>query len=217
MNIVFAHNVYNRFITLRNTILIEKKYFPDSNVSVAYNGDFINIFYKINDICFKKFNEKTHKIGCVNGCIISIQNLLDKDFDVLIFSHDDVYINESNVAIVKENIDDIVNNKYDIICRKPDNKELGHKYYMMEVFFISKKAVIDIFNNANKFSDENKIPRDNRGSISPEVWLFEQFNNKNYKIDERIFYNVTDDDYNTQLGKQMGYYHKNIGIRGWTD
>jgi hypothetical protein len=115
MNIVFAHNVYDRLKTLNYTILTEKSIFPDAHVSVACNGTFVNIFKDVTNFSVIGFDEKPHKIGCVNGCILSIQQLLNVDFDVLIFSHDDVYINKIYLDVFYKNIDDILNKKYDII------------------------------------------------------------------------------------------------------
>lgn len=217
MKIVFAHNVYNRLKTLRDTIFIEKKIFPEAEVCVAYNDVFINIFYDVTNFSVVKFNEKTHKIGCVNGCILSIQQLLAADFEVLVFSHDDVRINEYYIDVVNSNIEDIVTGKYDIICRKPDNVELGDEYYMMEVFYISKNAAIKLFSDIKIFNDEKNISSDKRGSISPEVWLYNIFKNNNLKIKEMIFKNDSDSNYNDLLGQQMGFYHLNIGKRGWKD
>ena len=73
MKVVFAHNVYDRLKTLKDTIIIEKEFFPDANISVAQNGKRINIFQDINNFSVIYFNETPHKIGCVNGCIISIK------------------------------------------------------------------------------------------------------------------------------------------------
>ena len=55
MKVVFAHNVYNRYHTLKNTIDVERKFFPDSKISVAYNDVFVNLFsdYKnISDLSY---------------------------------------------------------------------------------------------------------------------------------------------------------------------
>ena len=66
MKIVFAHNVYDRFSTLKDTVQIEKKIFPDSKVCVAYNGNFINLFTDFNDIGFVGFsNEKRDRVAKV--------------------------------------------------------------------------------------------------------------------------------------------------------
>ncbi len=220
MKTAFAHNVYDRFITLKNTVDIENRLFPDSDVSIACNSGLVlgGIFREYSNIRAVNFNEKPHKIGCVNGCILSIRQLLENDFDVLIFSHDDVSINEAYVDIVKQNINSVANGEFDAICRVPENRELGVQYYMMEVFFVSKKVAVDLFKNAGTFTDEKAIPKDKRGSISPEVWLFNQFNGRGLKIKENVFNNeITNNNYNEILGHQMGYYHKNIGIRGWGD
>jgi len=214
-NIVFAHNVYNRLKTLKDTILVEKKYFPNSNISVACNDVFINIFYDITNFSVIRFNEREHKIGCVNGCISSIKQLLNQVFDVLIFSHDDVRINERYINIVEEHINSIIENKYDCICRKPLNG-YGDDYYLMEVFYISKEAAVKIFSNLNTINNESEIPTDIRGSISPEVFLFQNINKFNLKINE-IKYVHNDNDYNEILGKTMGYEHLNAGNRGWID
>jgi hypothetical protein len=215
MKIVFAHNVYNRFLTLKDTVQIEKKLFPDSKVSVAYNGDFVNVFGEFNDINFVKFNEKPHKIGCVNGCILSIQQLLKEDFDVLIFSHDDVSIVQTHIDVVNKHINSIISGDFDVVCRTPQVKVWGG-YYMMEVFYISKKAAIDVFSNLSTLKNEHDIPLDVWGKIAPETWLHNVLNGRGLKINV-IEYELRLDTYNDQLIKLMGFYHKNAGLRGWKD
>ena len=74
MKISFAHNVYNRKFTLLQTIEKNKKYFPDSEISVAYNYPIeLSIFENISNLNFHYFKDTTHKIGCSNGFIISIK------------------------------------------------------------------------------------------------------------------------------------------------
>ena len=214
-NIVFAHNVYNRLKTLKETILVEKKYFPDSYISVACNDVFINIFYDITNFSVIRFNEAEHKIGCVNGNILSIKQLLHRDFDVIIFSHDDVRINEQYFNVVNDHINSIVEKKFDVICRKPLNG-YGDNYYLMEVFYMSKEAAIKIFSKLNTIKNESEIPLDIRGSFSPEVFLFQNIIKHDLKINE-IKYFHSDNDYNEILGKTMGYEHLNAGYRGWID
>jgi len=213
MKIVFAHNVYNRYATLKNTIEIENNLFPDSKISVAHNGD---EFIKMSDVKIVNFNEKPHKIGCVNGCILSIQQLLNDEFSVLIFSHDDVFINANYIKTVTRHIEDINNGVYDIICRKP-SCGYGDNYYMMEIIYFSKFAAVEIFREIRTFDNENSLPCDIRDKISPEVWLYNIFNNKNLKIKIIEFEPNNISTYNEQLNEQMGFTHKNAGIRGWTD
>jgi len=215
MKIAFAHNVYNRLKTLRETILIEKKIFPESHVSVACNDVFVNIFQDISNFSVVSFNEKPHKIGCVNGLILSIQNILNQDFDVLIFSHDDVRINLNNVDIVKSHINDILTNKYDVICRKPI-ENWGDNYYLMEVIIMSKSAAIKLFSTLMPLSHESQISKDIKDSISPEVYLYELLNNKDLKINEVKYAHETL-TYNNTLSNTMGFIHLNAGDRGWRD
>ena len=214
MKIVFAHNVYNRLKTLKDTISIEKNIFPDATISVASNNTFINIFQEFSNFSVVHFNQYEHKIGCVNGCILSIRELLKYDFDVLIFSHDDVRINEQYTNVVNSHINSIIENKFDCICRKPLNG-YGNNYYLMEIFYLSKEAAIKIFSELNTLKNESEIPLDIKGSISPEVLLFQMINKHNIKINEVVY--VHDDNYNETLGKTMGFYHVNAGERGWID
>jgi len=222
MKIAFAHNVYNRLKTLKDTILIEKKYYPDAYVSVACNDVFVNIFQEITNFSATTFNEKPHKIGCVNGCILSIKQLLNTDFDVLVFSHDDVRINENYLHVVQGHINDIASGRYDIICRMPE--DYGDNYYMMEIFYLSKKAAIELFSNLSPIKNENQIPIDILGSISPEVWTYNLFIKSGLKINEiRFPLKIRNSDeakkrnYNLVLGQNFGYHHLNAGKRGWTD
>jgi len=214
MKIVFAHNVYDRLKTLKNTILIEKELYPNARVSIAYNDIFVNIFQDITNFSAISFNEKPHKIGCVNGCILSIQQVLNDDFNVLIFSHDDVYINKEHINVFNEHIENIISGKYDVICRMPSG--FGDNYYMMEAFFMSKKVAFDIFSSLSPIKNENEIPNDFRGSISPEVWLFNIFNKSDLKTNI-INYDINNIHYNQLLGQQMGFVHLNAGLRGWSD
>lgn len=213
MKVVFAHNVYNRLKTLKETILVEKNIFPDASISVACNDMFINIFQEITNFSIVLFDEKPHKIGCVNGCILSIKKLLDTDFDVLIFSHDDVSINTEQLDVLMKNINYIESGEYDVICRKPIGWE---KYYMMEVFYMSKKTALMLFENIDILKSEKEIPLDFRRSVSPEVWLYNLISNKNLNILEIEYINKLE-IYNEQLKNQMGFNHKNAGLRGWND
>lgn len=222
MNIVFAHNVHNRLKTLKDTILIEKKYYPNAFVSTAYNDVFVNIFQEISNFFVTSFDEKSHKMGCINGCILSIKQMLNIDFDVLIFSHDDVRINGQHLDIVQGHVSDIASGKYDIICRMPEG--FGDNYYMMEVFYLSKRSALKLFTNISPLKDESEIPKDINNSISPEVWIYNLFTKYDFKINEIRFplmaYDIDDAkkrEYNFILGKNLGYYHLNAGHRGWTD
>jgi len=46
MKIAFAHNVFDRFKTLKETIGLERDFFPDSDVFVACNSRNNDDFFK---------------------------------------------------------------------------------------------------------------------------------------------------------------------------
>ena len=220
MKIVFCHNVYDRIDTLYHTIGIEKMFFPESQSVVGYN--YIDPTEKLisfpNLECIK-FNGISHKIGCSNGFISTVKASLKYNPDVVIFSHDDVYINWMYISTIKRHIDEILNSNYDVVCRKtPDHSVIGGKYYMMEAIILSKKAVELCFSNLSEFKNEQQIDRDIRGSISPEVFLYNRLNVENIKINAIDYDNAAPiEEYNRLLGENLGFYHINIGYRGWND
>jgi hypothetical protein len=86
----------------------------------------------------------------------------------------------------------------------------------MEVFFINGRYANKVFENLKPLNDELEIPKDLRGSISPEVYFHEIIN----KVDgNKIVYEYdhSKDGYNKTLGRFMGYHHKNIGFRAWKE
>lgn len=221
MKILFAHNVYNRHKTLRETIKMEKLHFRDSISIIGYNAESpVNDLRGFENIELVKFEGLTHKIGCTNGCIATIKAALKHSPDVIIFSHDDVSINSSSegaLAAFTKNVDLISNGQYDAICRKPlPITSFGDSYYLMECFFISKKGAENTFGKIDLYKNESNISKDSRGSISPEVFLYETMNNKNLNILEKTYIHTLD-NYNNTLSELMGFTHKNAGDRGWKD
>jgi hypothetical protein len=216
MNISFAHNVYNRKFTLLKTIQKNKNLFPNAEVSVAYNYPIeLSIFKDINNLHFHHFKDTTHKIGCSNGFIISINNLKNIP-DVIFFSHDDVRIADGYEKIFLENCNDIISQKYDVICRKP-KYNYGDNYYMMEGVFMNGKKIKELIKNISTFKNENDIPKDIRKSMSPEVFLYNFFSNKKLNVKVEEYDNRNQNMYNNYLAETMGLEHLNIGIRGWNE
>jgi hypothetical protein len=220
MKIVFVHNVYNRPKTLLETIQKEIKHFPESEFVIAYNND-------INIDTFKQqtfgsrvhpiyFTQRPHKIGCVNGFALGVKKALSLHPDVIIFSHDDVSISEDYIDVYKHNISLVGDGCYDIVCRSP-KFNYGTNYFMMEGIFMNGSFIKVIETVLNPIKEESQIPKDIRNSYSPEVFLFNCFNNKTTKILNHQYDNSSDTFYNKQLGEKMGMYHKNIGIRGWNE
>lgn len=218
MKIVFAHNVHIRFQTLFETIRIEKKLFPDSHSVIGYNvlspEGALATFTNVEALPFPGV---THKIGCTNGCIATIQAALEYNPDVIVFSHDDVMLNSNKVNVFNEKARLIADGEFDAICRRPLPVDTyGKEYYLMEAFLLSKKAAEEVFGNLQFYPNEDQIPRDARGSISPEVFLYQVLNSKNIKIKEEGYIHTLD-GYNETLSNTLGFIHKNAGSRGWTD
>lgn len=220
MKISFAHNVYDRPNRLKETIRIETEFFPDARVYVAYNNRSIqNELRSIPNVELIYFPQETHKIGCVNGAYFSISMAIQNNPDVIIFSHDDVFI--SNPELVQKHIDNITSGKYDFIGRIPKNlPDVGTEYMMMEGMFFSPIAARAIYSDFKPFINESDIERDLRGSISPEVNMY---NIVHKALPPRgidvHFYNHGNDPikYNDTLDITLGFTHENIGVRGWKE
>jgi len=219
MEISFAHNVYDRPKTLMRTLETEDGLILGCGKFVAYNNlEFEKHFDDLEyyNVGLKYFEQSTHKIGCVNGAYYSIKMALDHNSDVIIFSHDDVYI--SNPQLVMQHIEDIVSGKYDFIARTPSNlPDIGTKYVMMEAMFFSRKGAMLAYENFVPFVNEQDIERDLRGSISPEVNMYnlvQKIQNKNII---HYIHGNDGDQYNETLNRTLGFTHTNIGQRGWKE
>lgn len=221
MKIVFCHNVFDRFLTLHHTLKIEKVHYPFSNSIIGFNNadPRDHVKYHWNDIEFLKYDGMTHKIGCTNGCIATIQAAIKHKPDVIVFSHDDVYLHQDYLSVFSKNINMIGNGECDVIVRRtPDTSVIGGKYYMMEAFMLSLKAANECFSHLHLFQDEQEIDNDIRGSISPEVFLYRILNKEGIKLHVLEYDNAAPiEKYNELLGQTIGFYHKNIGYRGWND
>jgi hypothetical protein len=218
MKVAFAHNVFDRFNTLNETVTIERNVFPESDVFIACNSHVNDIFFNQIKNSFVKYytNTPEHKIGCVNGLMLSCNMSLEKDYDILIFSHDDVRINPNYIDVINGHISDIFTGKYDLICRNAN--WYGNEYAMMEVIFMNRKTVEALFSNITLLKNEDEIGYyKNTRSICPECWFYKKLNDA--KINSNIIeYNTSSPNkYNEVMSNQIGYIHLNAGIRGWKD
>lgn len=210
MKVAFAHNVFDRFKTLKETISAERQFFPESQVSVACNSYVNNLFLAEQENIDMKYFLSTpqHKIGCVNGLMLSCNMALEKDFDVLIFSHDDVRLVSKHLDVIKNHIDNVFFGKYDMVYRNPHWIDID--YAMMEVVFMNRKAAEALFSNIVLLKNESEIGYYG-GSISPESWFYERIKKTN------LITNVIKYNNDKEIVFQMGYKHLNVGLRGWTD
>jgi hypothetical protein len=217
MKIVFAHNVYNRFKTLKETINIERSFFPDAQEFIAcnsYKND--EFFSQENNLSIKYYMETPqHKIGCVNGLMLSCNMSLETDFDVLIFSHDDVRINPKSIDVVMNHITSVFENKCDLVYRNP--VWYGNEYAMMEVIFMNRRAVEALFTKISLLKSESEIDKYKNGSICPELWFYKKIATTNLKSNIIKYVHSESMLYNVEMPPQVGYIHLNAGLRGWSD
>lgn len=215
-NIIFAHNVYTRFKTLKDTIDIERSYFPDSKIFVACNSyrndEFFNSIPKLEYCYYLEYPQ--HKIACTNGLIISLKLSLIHDFDIAIFSHDDVRINPEYYLVFEKHLNSVINNEFDLIYRHPNWIE--KEYSMFEAVIMNRKAVETIFKNLKLLTSEDEIPF-HGFSKSPEHWFYNQLKDKDLKINVIEYSDKGNKEYNKIMGAGFGFEHLNAGLRGWND
>jgi hypothetical protein len=217
MKVAFAHNVFDRFKTLKETINREREFFPDSDVFIACNSRNNDDFFKTIKNCYVKYYIETpeHKIGCVNGLLLACNIALEHDFDILIFSHDDVRINSKYFDIVMKNINDVLND-FDIIYRNPIS--YGSEYAMMEAVYMNRKAVEVLFSKKILLKNESEIGYYLKTmSICPELWFYRKIKNTNLRVSIIKYDYIYLNDYNIKMLLQIGFEHLNAGIRGWKD
>lgn len=219
MKLAFVHNVYNRYKTLEYNISLHSKYFPSADTYIMYNLKSYEdtTLYLNSNIKSKYFSDTEHKLGCINGFILGIKETLSKKYDVIIFSHDDVYINESCINLIKDNIKLTYSYPYNFIARRPvtsgNYNVYGEDIIMMESVYLNGSYVRENFSKLKPLSSEKEIKKDKRDSPSPECHLYSLLGKDGLIID----YDHKLKDYNKILGETLGFYHKNIGERGWTD
>lgn len=172
MKIAFAHNVWNRIKTLKNTVGIEKSFFPDSTHSIAYNFEKLDQarMADYSDVDWVYFGKNQgHKLGCLNGMIHALESAIKHEPDVIIFSHDDVYVN--NIEHLNARLKTI--DMYDFIGRSFVGKRTNEgalNYVMLESFIITASAAQNVLNKIDRnLSREADLKKDAMGSHSPEM------------------------------------------------
>jgi hypothetical protein len=185
--------------------MYNSKSYEDSNLSSNLN------------IKSKYFPNTSHKLGCMNAFVLGVKETLHKEYDVIIFSHDDVYINESYIGVIQNNIKLTQSHPYNFIGRRPVVKgnydTYGKSYIMMEVIYLNGNYVKKVFSKLNPLVSEEEIKRDKNNSPSPESHLYSLLDKEGLIIN----YDHKLENYNKTLGEVLGFYHKNLGERGWTE
>ena len=222
-DLIFIHNVFNRFDTLIKTINSEIIFFPSSIFIIVMHQDhdekpLLNLLKK-NGLKAKilKSELSGHKKGCLNAFIKGLKYVHENQINGnIIFSHDDVYL--KSIKSVNTNLQTLNSSKECFyILKNTIIKEF--EYFSIECIYLKTEIINKIINDLILFKTENDIPIDPiYNSPSPELWV------KNliykYGITGKIF-NLHHEDiiplyrYNKHLVSTLGYYHKNIGSRNW--
>lgn len=207
MEVVFTHNVIKPGLEqLWKTIVINRKYFPDAPVYVSYFDNESKVTPKspIENVYIKHFGEnKGHKLGCLSGQILANKMAFENETDgkVLIFSHDDVYID--NIAQANTYIHDAWKHSSDIIVRHPDWFS-SKNYIMFDTLLINMNPrTREFFMNLDVPKTIEDIPKDEREHLSPECYFGEKLNKTDLKK-RVITYTLEETTWGVQ---NHGFYH----------
>jgi len=141
--------------TLLNTIEQNRTILPNiKRFYIATNDEITEqYFIKLNDptiICKKFADNEGHQTSCFNSIIAGmkmiIENESDNNDDIVIYSHEDVYIKD---ILLFNNSVNKFQRGYDIVCRVYAGTKNGDTldYYMNDGFLIKKNKVKEIFGN----------------------------------------------------------------------
>jgi hypothetical protein len=167
LKVVFAHNVFKRHKQLIKTISNNRKLIDDIKTIIVSNGNFLSYFKynKVKKIKFYQFVKNGgHKLGALKTMLKAVSLAKEFNSDLIIFSHDDVYIND--IELLNKNIEFL--NEYDVVIRRP--KQMDENYFMFDAFMIKTKVAKLIFNKKFKLTKKS-IPLDFRGSPCPEKYF----------------------------------------------
>ena len=221
MKIFFAHNSHNRPKTLKNTVKIEKDFFPDSEcfLSLTENGGIDQFYFSdlVNTKTYKTFGN-TWQLGCVNSFYSLISKICETEEDgIIIFSHDDVFMKDHN--IVTSNINKMIDDDISFIVRRPSTF-FGDNYYMMEVVYLRISHIKEFFTpfNNSLFIHESSITKDKNNTTSAEAWLHSKIgDSKNGLVIEYTHHGSSNEEINNNLIHNLGYEHINLSKTGWRE
>jgi hypothetical protein len=204
--IYFIHNTFNRPKQVIRHSLIEKELYPDCKHLIVYNNPKI-IFEEINDITYFYFGDnKKHKAGSINSVYSGLKYLLENnnitDNDIIVFSHDDIYLCNNDKFSYYINM----MKQYDFISRRViDNKHVPDNcifYIMMESFLIKPNLARVLTENYiyNEINEEDLL-KDKLNSYSPEM----NFGKDILSNTDKYF--LIDINENVYGENDLGYFH----------
>lgn len=201
MSIIFVFGpCWNNLQTLINTIEINCRMVPDfKSVYIVTNDSTVFSYFnllknekiKCNQFCDKN---ELHQTSCFNAIISGMKMVLQHDTDtnddIVIFSHEDVYVKD---MLLFNNSVKKIRNGYDIVCRKYCGSKIGDRdYYMNDAFLIKKHKIQEIFGNSHMMT------------IYPGMWCEAEFTKiiKDFDI-----FSIPYWDHSTHKDSELGFYH----------
>jgi len=200
----FIHNTYNRPNQVILTSSIEKGIFPECNHLIVYNNNDLKFSEITNTNYFYMGENKGHKAGCINSIYSGLKWLIENksmsDNDIVVFSHDDVYLSNPDKFKIYLQMMECFN----LISRiyTGERSISSSPYIMIESLIIdinlAKKMITNYEYNG---IDEKSLPLDRRESPSPEMYFGEKvFNNTN----KCHFIEIKENNYGENA---LGYFH----------
>lgn len=200
--ICFAHNVYDRKDLLLENISKNLSFFPNSEIIISTNNPNINF----NEPYIKYFyfgENQGHALGALNSMLLVMNKAIELDSEIIVFSHDDLYIN--NIDLFNKSIE-ILNNKEMVIRRftgDSDKKHEWEKYFMFDCFIITKQFAQKVFSKIDIITNKYSLPRDYRCGPCPEIYFGKLISSF---IDISNI-DIVDYPHCTWYDTELGFYH----------
>ena len=200
---IFIHNTYNRPSQVVQTSLIEKRAFPECRHLIVHNR---NLSFQGIEADFFNFGDnKGHKAGCLNAVLSGLKWVIDNrnplENEVLVFSHDDVYLNN----IEKFHWCLRHAEKTGAIVRRHTNRNRvpsGCDFYVMLESIVIQAKIAKCLINGYQYNEinENDLLIDGMSSPSPEM----TFGKRLLSIGTPYFIDMEENRYGEN---EMGYFH----------
>ena len=197
MSLIFVIGpCWNNLNTLLKTIEINRSlinnikhfYIPTNDKTVE------NYFTNLKDenITCNFFHENQgHQLSCYNSVIAGMNMIIRNDLsyndtDIVIFCHEDCYIEDMNLfnKAKKKILDD----NYELVCRKFNAiyyKNFFENYYMCDTFLIKRNIINKVFESQNILEYFFDIIKDDDNKINRNI-----YHRKNRKFCEAHFTNI---------------------------
>ena len=206
MKLFFCHNTHSHNKIFRRTINTHKNMFPDSNFFLFSDGNHIE--ERSNRERAFNYGEKLgHKIGCTTAlfkCLNMCKNFSEKNNiipDYIVFSHDDVFV--KNKAGFMRALSGCTKDVYFREVVSPRYYRPSRKYVVIDAIIFRPSIYNKIdFKKLKIPKNPMDLPRDRRGSLSPEVFVGNVFKKFNVSCDSLKVKTIIQGNVN-----EFGFYH----------